>query len=209
MRNHLTKRRRSVGIALTLSLGLLTLWTAGGALPATARQQAARPAIGRGQFGPFSLDYRNGTIEYTLGSGKSPQTTVTLQGPRVSITSARYDISAPHIQLIGRPGGLVKGTASGRVHVVARDQETGQVTTVDCDSARYAVGATPKTGRIDLEGNVVSKTTAPQLAQPLESESKSGFIEFQPDGRIRVVLAGGTMTVTPNEPAPRAKGSAQ
>ena len=113
-------------------------------------------------------------------------------------------MASPRILLNFKGSKVTTGSASGGVQVTVKDASAGQTTTVTCDTANYTVGATAGRGRIDLKGTVRSKTYSPGFAQPLVSESESGFIEFTPDGPI-VQLNKGSATVTPIEPTPAPK----
>jgi hypothetical protein len=88
------------------------------------------------------------------------------------------------------------------VQVTVKDAAADQTTQVTCSTATYTGGTTASRGRIDLKGTVRSKTYSPGFAQPLVSESESGFIEFDGKGTPTVQLNNGSASVTLTEPTP-------
>ena len=126
---------------------------------------------------------------------------------RVVVTTARYDLSAPHITLqqANRKNVITTGTASGGVTVVVRDTE--QTTTLTCERAVYTFATGNAPTRIDLTGKVKAITRTPGFTEegPPVLTGESGFVEFLSDGRTVIQLESPEATGTPIEPPPAKK----
>jgi hypothetical protein len=125
---------------------------------------------------------------------------VSASGQSMKVLSPRYQMVTPRIRLTLKNGRVLTGNATGGVQVTVKDDVTNQTTQLTCDSAVYTAGAIPNRGRIDLKGNVKSKTYSPGLAEPLVSESESGFIEFTGNSTPTVQLNNGSASFTLKEP---------
>src|SRR5262245_7252360 len=93
----------------------------------------ARPGFWQ-NIGQFALYNERGESETLI---KGDAVTFNLTGPDLRITTARYDIAAPHITLVVRNGQVQTGTAAGGVHVEVRNPEQKLTTTLTCDAADY------------------------------------------------------------------------
>jgi outer membrane receptor protein involved in Fe transport len=129
-----------------------------------------------------------------------------LKGSRVTITSARYDLSAPHITLSIKNSKAQTGTAVGGVAVEVRNPEQRQTSTLRCAAADYFAARGQNPARLELKGSVTSILRDPQLAVPLETRATDGgTVLFLPDGTNSIKLRGTTISGTPIEPTPKKK----
>ncbi|MBC8103132.1 MAG: hypothetical protein H7Z41_11150 [Cytophagales bacterium] len=110
------------------------------------------------------------------------------------------------MQLTLRGGRTRTGLATGAVQITVRnratDGSTKQTIQLSCDQARYTAGATRDKGRIDLEGNVRSKTYTSGFDGPITLNGAKGYVEFLDAENTRVQIDQGSSSFTPIEPAP-------
>jgi len=167
--------------------------------PIPQANSASRQTIGQ-----FVLNNENGESETVI---KGNTIMFNLSGPDLSLTTSRYDITAPRMSLELQNGLVQTGTATGGVKVEVRNPEQGLTTTLTCDAADYVTANKSTPARIYLRRNVRSVTRGPQLAAngPLIANADSGYVEFPDGGSTRIVLKGMTAKGTPNEPAPKKK----
>jgi hypothetical protein len=170
-----------------------------GGAAAAAQQPAAASAAAAPRIGEVTIQH------FSRMETERPRGGVLLFSiTDAAITSARYDMSAPHMDISIKNGAVQTAAASGGVHLIARDPEAGQTMDVTCDTARYqrdtsGTGA----GHIDMEGHVHTKTYTPQFEGAFEATYESGTIDFLPEGGMRVVANNGSAHGTPIEPAAR------
>ncbi len=131
-----------------------------------------------------------------------------LDGRPVVVTTARYDLTAPHVALTVRNKLIQTGNATGGVRVVARNPEQHQLSTLDCTEAQYAGAVGEKPAHLHLIGPVHAVMQDPQLAQPLDVNSESGDVFLLADGTNDVILTNGTAKGTPIEPPAKKKAAA-
>jgi hypothetical protein len=187
--------RRAFFSAATVCL-MFGVWTANAA-PQTPAQ---KPVSQGSNIGEIRIDnYRSMDYE---PSQKPGVIEVAMTGPSLVITSPRYRMAAPRIELTFKNGRVLTGSATGGVQVTVKDTAANQTTQVTCGNATYTSGTAVNRGRIDLKGTVRSKTYSPGFSEPLVSESESGVIEFSGNGSPRVRLTNGSASVTLTEPTP-------
>lgn len=173
----------------------------GGAKPAAKSMKAQPPLIGDVRIAGENVvmvaeqNARKGTLDFDL------------RGPRlVTVTTARYDLSAPRVTLSVRGGKVQTGTAAGgNVTVEVRSPEEQRTTTLRCSQADYVGARGDQPARLEMRGRVVSVLRDPQLAAPLETTAlRGGTVVFLPDGTNRITLQGTTITgAIPDPPAPK------
>ena len=196
------KRIVTTAAALLTSLGLGLA-----ALP-PAQSMQTKPAPHAARFGELSI--RN-YAQFNIRFGAGPNT-AELTGPKLLISTPKYDMAAPHITLEQRKGGtparykLTHALATGGVRIVERDAVANRTTTMTCERAEYHATLAPDDrGHIDLSGNVRSVTQDPDLAEPLIQESESGTVTFLSGGVTEIALRNGSVSGTPVEPPARNK----
>ncbi len=185
------------------ALGTLRAFAAPGRQAAAQKGAASTPTQ---QIGDVSIGGKSvtATVEQNAKKGVLD---VDLKGQPVVVTSARYDLTAPHVVLKIRNSLVSTGEATGGVDVAVRNSEK-QNTTLRCARATY-VGASSATAgsearppHLHLTGPVHSTVRDPQLAKPLETTAASADIDFLPDGTNHIVMTDSTFTGTPIEPEP-------
>jgi len=169
------------------------------------------PGAGRNNqiIGQFLVDFGGGdvTLETDPQNGKWIFLLRAGKGQVVKATTARYDIAAPSIDFTynTKTKLVTTGKAIGGVHVVVRDPDRSQLTTLSGDSADYNGTSDPP--RITINGNVRSVLRSPQFDpnNPLVTTAQSGYVEFLDNGRVRVKLSNASAAGTAIEPAPKKK----
>ena len=181
--------------------GAILLWAGAGAAQAPSAPQ---------RIGNVQLDTgKDGTLTFEQNPRKKV-TNVLMVGSPVRVTSARYDLTAPHITLSLAKNRVQRGTATGGgVIVNLRNPEASQNSTLHCGSAVYTetTAADGATGHLKLTGGVRSVLHDPQFATPLETVSNDADIDLLPDGTNRVRFSGLRATGTPIEPPAPAKAT--
>jgi hypothetical protein len=134
-----------------------------------------------------------------------------IHGSRVSLTSARYDIASPHIQVLLRAGVVQTGTATGNVEVHLRDPDAGQSDTLTCSKAIYTGATGGQAAHMRLTGanggvHYVMKT--PQTVGPVDLICDGAEVTFLPGGHNKIALDGLHGTGTPIEPPATPKKTA-
>ena len=196
--NRFSRVTRGIFAAVIASGSMLAASAAPGRQ--AAAQKGATPAQ---QIGDVSIGGKNVNAAFDQ-NGKKGILDVDLNGHPgpVVVTSARYDLTAPHVVLKIRNSLVSTGDATGGVDVALRDPDKNQDTTLRCSTAMYT-GATPaKPAHLHLTGPVHSTLRNPQLAKPLETTAASADIDFLPDGTNHIVMTDITSTGTPIEPEP-------
>jgi len=186
--------------------------------PAVRRQGGNAAGTTRQRIGNVTFTLPNfNTVQYEQPDSNSTRVVIDGKEPAV-VTSARYDLAAPKMQVLfrrakpGAPFQVVSANLSGSVRVVVRTPlepgDTGEPRhdTVTCDNATYAALDTPgDVGRIDLKGNVRLVSRGGIFVEPAVSFVKSAVIILRRDGTQSVTVNEGSATGTVRERAPRPK----
>lgn len=200
-----TTRRRIRPLTRTALLTLAACGAAWNLAAATAPQAARSQATSNAQqLGEVTLRGYD-TLQFSQAPQKGAPLNIDARGASLKMTSARYDMAAPRLQIVLRNGFVGSGLATGGVRVEVRSPEQEQTTQVTCESARYTRLSSTGRGRIEMTGGVHSKTYTPQLAKPAVNDAKSATIEFGGGESTDVRFFGGNLTLTPIEPAAPAK----
>lgn len=195
--------------------------------PAQAAAPGAKKTAVRRQGSSGATTRRIGNVTFTLPNFNTVQyeqpdsnsTRVVIDGKQPAVvTSARYDLAAPKMQVLfrrakpGAPFQVVSANLSGSVRVVVRTPlepgDTGEPRhdTVTCDNATYAALDTPgDVGRIDLKGNVRLVSRGGIFVEPAVSFVKSAVIILRRDGTQSVTVNEGSAEATVRERVPRPK----
>ena len=172
----------------TAVAAFLALLTAG-AVGAEAQQAAATffQKVGSFQVGFATVtgSYKGSAYNFDFRGGP---------GGKVRATTARYDLTAPRIQMLITPVSSPEtAQATGGVAGEARDPDRQQVISFSGDQAVYKAGGKNAPARIDLTGNVRFIFRSPQFSasDPMTIRGSSGYIIFAPDGSVNYGLNNG------------------
>ena len=138
---------------------------------------------------------------------KTKKSDFDIRGKSVTLSSARYDMTAPHITFAIKGGKLTTGTAAGGVLVNVRNPEASQHSSLRATNANYQGATASNPARLHLTGNVRWVYTDPQWEKPLITTANEGDVFFLPDGTNRITLTHPDISGTPIEPpaAPKKK----
>lgn len=172
-------------IALLCCLGALLV---AHAAPPTGGKTTSKPRSQ--QFGQFVLNNVDGDTDVYFKPGQG--TKIVLRGENLSVTSARYDIAAPKIVLLGKKAVPTNADATGGVRIAIRNPEDQQDTTMTADTGQYVGPSAGKNAFIYATGNVHTVTRTPDLSPdgPLVMDSRKATVELLPDGGYNIKFDG-------------------
>jgi len=185
------------------TLSLLVALSAAFTLPLFA-QNSVPPAAKVNPFSPFSLRNDGGTA-VTILNQKSGAIDVDLRGPKLAITTARYDMAAPRITLSLLKGKANRGEATGGVQVAVREPELKRTTNLTGRSAVYSGAVPGKNAKIEITGDVRVVVRSPEFSAPWVTTCTRAIVEFVDADQTRITTEGMTSAGTLNEPAPKPK----